>query len=1000
MYTGIEEKEGRQIERDLKELFLESERVLHEGFNDDLPINIADKDVSPEIRQLSDNLNNAFKTYKATVDYSIMKYKLANQALKMGLWDMDVIAGDPVNPDNTFVWSDEFRRMIGFTDTCDFPDKLNSWSDRLHPDDKDITLAAFAEHMLDHTGNTPYDLEYRLQMKTGEYRWFRALGETMRAPDGVPVKVAGALLDIHDEKMERIAQAKMVGYENLLTELESLCHNVEMRNNLSFTYDTSHLSPELMVVMDWIKKILDSFRNHANYQLTKFNLVMASSRVGLWDMEVIESDPVNPDNAFTWSDAFRELLGYTDINDFPDKLSSWSDVLHPDDKETTLKQFADHLLDRTGQTPYDLEYRLQTKTGEYRWFHAYGSTIRDSQGNAVRVAGAIADITARKLAEMRTEAEIVHEREANQAKSIFLANMSHEIRTPMNGIIGMTDLLLGETLKGRQLQYVKDIKISAESLLGIINDILDISKITEGKLQVVTVDLDLGTLLKNIVSMMSFTAQAKGIDFIEDIQLNVPEYIRSDDVRLKQVIVNLLSNAIKFTKEGSVTLSAKIEDGMIKFEVKDTGIGIKEDELPLIFKAFEQADKRKNRAIKGTGLGLSISKSLVELMGGELWAESEYGAGTTFHATIPYILGDGSEVEETETRFTYLYAPMAQILLVDDIQTNLTVGAGLLRLCGITADITLSGAEAIELVKAKDYDIVFMDHMMPEMDGIEAMQKIRALGDKYKKLPIIALTANAINESKTMLLESGMDDFLSKPIDKIALTTILKKWLPEGRIEADARPSAPAQDVYTETLRKAKEIEELDIDLALSRMSGMQDILETSLKQIISLTNERIKTMDACLLSSDLIGFATEAHGFKSALIYVGAIYKSELALELEIAAKAGNIQLCVEKFPEFADIMEQFKTQLQDIFKAPEPESKQAGDQQYLQQKIDEAILLLDNFEEDTAADIMNELSKYAFGNEIDPLIQNVCSLLELFEHDNSVNMLKDIQHLIMAGE
>jgi len=251
-----------------------------------------------------------------------------------------------------------------------------------------------------------------------------------------------------------------------------------------------------------------------------------------------------------------------------------------------------------------------------------------------------------------------------------------------------------------------------------------------------------------------------------------------------------------------------------------------------------------------------------------------------------------------------------------------------------------------------------------------------------------------------MLLESGMDDFLSKPIDKIALTTILKKWLPEGRIEADARPSAPAQDVYTETLRKAKEIEELDIDLALSRMSGMQDILETSLKQIISLTNERIKTMDACLLSSDLIGFATEAHGFKSALIYVGAIYKSELALELEIAAKAGNIQLCVEKFPEFADIMEQFKTQLQDIFKAPEPESKQAGDQQYLQQKIDEAILLLDNFEEDTAADIMNELSKYAFGNEIDPLIQNVCSLLELFEHDNSVNLLKDIQHLIMAGE
>jgi len=994
MFKAEEEKACSQNYRGFDTLFLESERILKEGINENIPISIADKHSSPEIRQLVDNLNGAFKTYKAAMDYSIMKYKLANQALNLGLWDMDVVAGDPVNPGNTFIWSDEFRRMLGFTDTGDFPDKLNSWSDRLHPEDKDITLAKFAGHMLDRTGKTPYDLEYRLQIKSGEYRWFRALGKTMRAPDGTPIKVAGALLDIHDEKMEKIAQAKMIGYDRLLAELENLYCNVEKNNDLTFSYDTTHLSPELKVVMNWISDIINSFRKHADHQLTKFNLVMKSSRVGLWDMEVVADDPVNPDNTFIWSDEFRELIGFTDKTDFPDKLSSWSDRLHLDDKETTLRQFAEHLLDRTGKTPYDLEYRLQMKTGEYRHFHAYGSTVRDAQGNAVRVAGAIADITERKLAEMRTEAEIEFEKGANHAKSMFLANMSHEIRTPMNGIIGMTDLLLGETLKGRQLQYVKDIKISAESLLGIINDILDISKITEGKLQVVSVDLDLSTLLKNIVSMMGFSARSKGIAFIEDIQINTPEYIRSDDVRLKQVIVNMLSNAIKFTKEGSVTLSAKIDDGMIKIEVSDTGMGMKKEDLPHIFNAFEQADVRKNRAIKGTGLGMSISKNLVELMGGEIWVESEYGVGTTFHVTIPHIPGDGSAVEETEMTFTYLFAPTSQILLVDDIQTNLTVGAGLLRLCGIMSDVAISGAEAIELVKAKDYDIVFMDHMMPEMDGIETMQKIRELGEKYRKLPIVALTANALNESKDMLLESGMDDFLSKPIDKAALMTILKKWLPAGRIETDVRPSAPAQDVtYTQTIKKAMEIEELDIELALSRMSGMQDILETALRQVMALTSERIKTMDACLSSNDLIGFATEAHGFKSALIYVGAMYKSDLALELELAAKAGNTRLCIEKFPEFADTMEQFKNQLKAIFETDEPENKQAGDGQYLKQKIDEALSLLDDFDEDAASNIIGELNKYTFSEQIDSMIQKVDGLLQLFEHENSIDVLKEIQ-------
>ena len=282
-------------------------------------------------------VNNAISNYRARVEYDIMKYKLTSDALGVALWDMNVVGGDPVNPNNKFTWSGEFRRMLGFTDERDFPNVLSSWSDRLHPMDKERTLNAFAAHLNDHSGRTPYDLEYRLMIKDGSYRSFRAFGTTLRDRNGVPLRVAGALEDISEEK---------------------------------------HTQEQLET---------DSLR---------FNLLLKSNQdLALWDMIVDPTDPVSGNNEFWWSDEFRHLLGFSGTHDFPNVLSSWSDRLHPDDKEKTLNAFAAHLNDYTGMTPYNGYHRLKKKSGEYILVKADGATLRTSGGVPIRVVGSVEDVT-------------------------------------------------------------------------------------------------------------------------------------------------------------------------------------------------------------------------------------------------------------------------------------------------------------------------------------------------------------------------------------------------------------------------------------------------------------------------------------------------------------------------------------------------------------------------------------------------------------------------------
>jgi PAS domain S-box-containing protein len=376
---------------------------------------------------------------------------------------------------------------------------------------------------------------------------------------------------------------------------------------------------------------------------------------------------------------------------------------------------------------------------------------------------------------------------SNEAKSNFLALMSHEIRTPMNAILGMSDLIKVDNLDESQLNYFRDIKLMSNSLLQIINDILDFSKIEAGMFEINPVHFNIREKLDNAASVCRFSALQKGLDFSCSVADDVPEVLYGDDIRFRQVIMNIVNNAIKYTKEGSVDIRVELakEQGLdiVNFRVSDTGIGIKEEHLEAIFEVFRQVDGSNNRGITGTGLGLSISKNLAKLMGGDIKVKSIYGQGSEFIFTLPLKEGDASLIEKEDIGKFVVGSDRVNVLVVDDNEINRKVALAYLQKHSIVADYADSGMQAIEMVKSKDYDLVFMDHMMPEMDGIEATRIIRGLdGDKFKALPIVALTANAVSGAKEEFFEADMNDFISKPIVASHLNKVLKRWLPDDKI--------------------------------------------------------------------------------------------------------------------------------------------------------------------------------------------------------------------------
>ena len=392
---------------------------------------------------------------------------------------------------------------------------------------------------------------------------------------------------------------------------------------------------------------------------------------------------------------------------------------------------------------------------------------------------------------------------ASRAKSIFLARMSHEIRTPMNAVIGMSELAQRDYGTPKGLEHISFIKNAGDSLLVIINDILDFSKIESGHLELYNSPYETVFLLNDLLTTIRFRIAEKPLELVVEAAPDIPQTMIGDISRVKQVLLNLMGNAVKYTKKGFIKLSVSGERTSkntmrLTFAVEDSGVGIKEEDLSKLFEEFVRIDEKRNSAIEGTGLGLPIARSLCRAMGGDITAASEYGKGSVFTAVITQAVDNWKPMEDVavppppqvaKSHRVAFTAPECEALLVDDSPVNLLVAEGLLADYEMQISTCLNGREAVELVQARSFDLVFMDHMMPEMDGMEAVAAIRALGGRFADLPIVALTANAVSGMKEMFMTNGFDDFLAKPIKTAELDALLQKWIPAGK-----QQSAPPED--------------------------------------------------------------------------------------------------------------------------------------------------------------------------------------------------------------
>ncbi|MFP3090811.1 ATP-binding protein [Treponema sp. TIM-1] len=532
--------------------------------------------------------------------------------------------------------------------------------------------------------------------------------------------------------------------------------------------------------------------------------------------------------------------------------------------------------------------------------------------------------------ELKLQTEVAQS--ASRAKSDFLARMSHEIRTPLNAVLGLSEVELQGSPPERTRLNLEKIHHSGSHLLEIINDILDLSKIESGKFEVIPVEYEICDVINDVIQLNIVRIGIKPIEFKLDIDETIPSKFYGDELRMKQIFSNLLSNAFKYTEEGRVRLSVGWErrgnTALLGFVVEDTGRGIKREDLEKLFSEYTQFETVANRRIEGTGLGLSITRGLVERMGGSITAESEYGRGSIFRVKLPQGIVDerpiGFEHAENLRNLHFIsdgnrrtslirsYMPYGKVLVVDDLETNLDVMKGLLMPYGLRVDTVLSGREAIERIKMEEvrYDLVFMDHMMPELDGIEAARIIRnEIRSPYaQQVVIVALTANAVAGNKEMFLDNGFTDFISKPIDINQLDVILNRWIRDKQSEAVLQDAAKQDSERTEAAFNQGQLDEagkwllghplgeIDFAAALLRYGNSGTVYIPILKSFITHTPVLLEKMGIHLETS-LPDYAIEVHGLKGTCNAIGAGGIAAIAGELELAVQEGNFDLVRQRY-------------------------------------------------------------------------------------------------------
>ncbi|MCR5687944.1 MAG: response regulator [Lachnospiraceae bacterium] len=602
---------------------------------------------------------------------------------------------------------------------------------------------------------------------------------------------------------------------------------------------------------------------------------------------------------------------------------------------------------------------------------------------------------------------------ANNAKTAFLANMSHEIRTPINAILGMNEMVLRECRDEDILRYSGNIKKAGTTLLGIVNDVLDFSRIESGKLDIIPTDYELSSVIGDIVNMIRTRADEKGLELRLDIDGDIPNGLFGDEIRIKQVITNLLTNAVKYTDEGSVTFGMRFSDDpgdadsiILEVFVKDTGTGIRPEDMDKLLAKFERLEEKKNRSIEGTGLGLSIAENLLELMGSKLLIDSEYGRGSVFSFFISQKVTDRTRLgdheagavagpfEDRNEAETFI-APFAEILAVDDNPINLGVFRSLVKRTQVITDTALSGAEAVKKSAAKKYDIIFLDHMMPEMDGIETLEEIR--GNKSNPnavTPVICLTANAVSGAREFYISAGFNDYITKPVDPVRLEEMMVSYLPEEKVTrrlGTKRGSVNEDDLPAEFAPLNGTA--VDAAAGIKNSGGALEYMSV-LKTFDDASPDRVRELNKLFDAEDYETYTIKMHALKSSLRLIGAAMLGDRAQDIESAGKNMDHDYIKQAHGRFMEEYESLIRLLQPVLSGKDVrdginEDRPPAEPEMITASYDKMREAAEEMDCDRLADILSELDRYTIGPEHKERIERLRSAVRAYEYGNVLSIL-----------